>query len=604
MASLTLQTEDQSWSLASFFPSFDGPEHRAAHAALVQGLTDLGAEVARAAALSGATLASWGEIFLRYERLSAVAGHERTFLYCLSSEDTENDAVRAHWAGFALVEALLAKLRTALAAALARATEAEMAQFEQDPQLASARYIWRRWREEGTRAMATEQEALATDLGVDGFSAWGRLYETLAGRMTFTMTFPDGTEQTVPMAQRRLLTTHDDRRIRAAAFTQGQVPWITHQDTLAAALNGITGVRQTLNARRGREHFLDAPLHEGGMTRATLDALMGALETHVEVARRTVRLMARQQGTPGVALYDTTASHWPLPDRPPLSWAEGCSLVHRAFQKSYPALAEYFAAMLKDRWIESAVRPGKAPGAYAIDSPLIDEERIFMTDSGTLQEVITLAHEVGHTWHSRHLRGERPLLRPYPMTLAETASNVAERLFIRFLREDPKLTAAERLHFLGLEVTQGVGYLLNIPSRFSFECAFYDERARGEVSATRLGDLVVAAQRRFFGDTLLPDGTDPFFWASKPHFFMTDTAFYNYPYSFGYLLSYIIDQRFQTEGPAFIPQFENFLRLSGQLSCEDCVRETLGGDTTSPDFWVQGIAKYGESVTALELEMA
>jgi oligoendopeptidase F len=69
-------------------------------------------------------------------------------------------------------------------------------------------------------------EALAADLNVNGLHAWGRLYDTLTGKMEFEMTFPDGHTETVPMSRRRALMSEPDRKLREAAFHAGQKPWL------------------------------------------------------------------------------------------------------------------------------------------------------------------------------------------------------------------------------------------------------------------------------------------------------------------------------------------------------------------------------------------
>jgi oligoendopeptidase F len=114
--------------------------------------------------------------------------------------------------------------------------------------------------------------------------------------------------------------------------------------------------------------------------------------------------------------------------------------------------------------------------------------------------------------------------------------------------------------------------------RYEFEKAFYTERAAGEVSVTRLRELMNEAQSKLYGGTLLPEGTDPMFWASKMHFFITEVSFYNFPYVFGYLLSQALFARFQAEGPSFLPRYEAFLAATGSASCEAVARQTLGAD--------------------------
>jgi oligoendopeptidase F len=143
-------------------------------------------------------------------------------------------------------------------------------------------------------------------------------------------------------------------------------------------------------------------------------------------------------------------------------------------------------------------------------------------------------------------------------------------------------------------------YLLNIPMRYEFEQSFYEERRAGEVPASRLRELMTAAQRKLYANTLLPDGTDDLFWASKMHFFITGVSFYNFPYVFGYLLSQALFARFKAEGPAFLPAYESFLAATGSATCEEVARQSLGADLTSPDFWAAGITALSPQVAAYE----
>jgi oligoendopeptidase F len=143
-------------------------------------------------------------------------------------------------------------------------------------------------------------------------------------------------------------------------------------------------------------------------------------------------------------------------------------------------------------------------------------------------------------------------------------------------------------------------YLVNIPMRYEFEKAFYTERASGEVGVARLAELMTEAQRRLYGDTLLDDGADPMFWASKMHFFISGISFYNFPYVFGYLLSQALFARFREEGAGFLPRYEAFLQLTGSATCEEVVRRTLGEDLSSPDFWAGALRAMEPSLVAYE----
>ena len=82
-----------------------------------------------------------------------------------------------------------------------------------------------------------------------------------------------------------------------------------------------------------------------------------------------------------------------------------------------------------------------------------------------------------------------------------------------------------------------------------------------------------------------PDDLDPWFWASKLHFYITSTSFYNFPYTFGYLFSLGLFARAKREGPAFLPRYEALLRSTGGGSAEEVARAALGVDLAKPEFW-------------------
>ena len=111
---------------------------------------------------------------------------------------------------------------------------------------------------------------------------------------------------------------------------------------------------------------------------------------------------------------------------------------------------------------------------------------------------------------------------------------------------------------------------------------------------TRLKTLMTETQRRIYGDTLLADGADPYFWASKLHFYITGVTFYNFPYTFGFLLARALTALFREEGRGFLPRYEKFLKMTGSDTVENVTRECLGVDVTSPAFWETAIDSLAE----------
>jgi oligoendopeptidase F len=175
-------------------------------------------------------------------------------------------------------------------------------------------------------------EALAADLNVNGLHAWGRLYDTLTGKMEFEMTFPDGHSEAVPMSRRRALMSEPYRALREAAF---------HAWTEAVERScGDSGGRAERHRGDAAEPVWPArppalprctPLFDGAMSRKSLDAMLEAIHAHIELPRRALRKAAKLQGTSALHYFDLEAPQISAPEEKPLSWDDACATVDHAF---------------------------------------------------------------------------------------------------------------------------------------------------------------------------------------------------------------------------------------------------------------------------------
>jgi oligoendopeptidase F len=590
-----------SWDLSSYFPEFNGPEMRRFKDRLAGDIASLKAEAAALAPLTAESAASWEGILLRNEDILRRMSHLGSYISCLASSDARNESYLKEEAELVGMRAELAKLRIELLRSIRETKEETFTAFIARPALDGAQNYLNRMRQEARRAMTPEKEILATDLGVDGIQAWGRLYDTVSSKLEFDMLFPDGNRQRVPVSQRRSLLEDPDRRVRQAAFEGGNAAWQSIEDMAAAALNAIAGIRLTLNRHRRVEHFLEIALFQSSITRKTLDAMFEALFSRLEVPRKILRLKAKLLARPSLAWFDVGAP-LELPGQEKLSWEKATSMVGKSFERAYPALGKFFEQQVigKD-WVDWEPRTGKRPGGFCTSSMLTKESRIFMTYNQSLGDVLTLAHESGHAYHGVMLRDIRPYGRGYPMTLAETASTFGEQVLMNGILDDPAISATQKALILDIETGHGAIYLLDIPVRYEFEKAFYEERGGGPLSVSRLKELMIDTQRKVFGDVLEVGAEDPYFWVSKLHFYITGITFYNFPYTFGYLLSRALYGMFKKTPGEFLPKYEEFLRLAGTEPAEKLVQQTIGRDIEQPQFWVEAIDSLEEPLARLEM---
>ena len=208
-----------------------------------------------------------------------------------------------------------------------------------------------------------------------------------------------------------------------------------------------------------------------------------------------------------------------------------------------------------------------------------------MTYSGTMTNVFTLAHELGHAYHSYEVRNLPILAQEYRMNVAETASTLAEMTVIDALIQREQDPTVQR-SLLDHKLQRSTIFLMNIYARFLFELDFYEARKKGYVVAEDLNAMMTEAQKKAYGNALSEWHSR--FWISKQHFYMTSLPFYNFPYTFGYLFSLGIYSTLKKEKNR-AEAWAALLRDTGRLSVEDLAQRHLGVNLENPAFWEEAI---------------
>jgi oligoendopeptidase F len=412
---------------------------------------------------------------------------------------------------------------------------------------------------------------------------------------------PDG-PRTVGLAEAASLSQDEREPVRKAAFRGTQKGWETHEDAAAAILNALAGWRLDVYRRRSRVkpvHFLDEPLHHGRVTRATLDAMMAAVKVAAPHGRRVLKLQAQVLGRDRLGPWDLFAPCPAIGEGAPekVSFDEAVALIANAYGGVHPEMGAFVKMMAERRWIEGRVGPTKRPGAYCTHFPKSRTPRVYMTYSGGMRELKTLAHELGHAFHSWVMRDMPRVETLYPMTLAETASIFGETVVGHALIERAK-TPGERLSFTWAQAREVESLILNIPARFQFEKAFYERRATAALSPQELKDLMTESWEAWYGDAL--SEMDPMFWASKLHFSISSLSFYNFPYTFGYLFALGVFAQKKRLGAKFFDAYVSLLRDTGRMTAEELAAKHLGADLTKGAFWEDSLAIAVASVAAFE----
>lgn len=442
--------------------------------------------------------------------------------------------------------------------------------------------------------LSPELEALVSELAIDGYHGWGEHYQTIVGRIAIPWE-EDGKTVTLSAGQAFNKLNNPKQEVRDKMGEKWEEAWGGQADLAADTLNRMAGFRLKLYGRRGWQDALYEPLKINRMSRDTLNAMWDAAAGGMEPLKRYFAAKARLLGKEKLGWHDVSASL--SADASTISFEEAATMIQSAFHEFSPNLAALAKRAFENSWIEAEDRPGKRPGGFCTDFPLGRETRIFMTYSGTADNVSTLAHELGHAYHSSLVSGLQPLAQDYAMNVAETASTFAEAIVSDELLRRAGSDAA-KLSLLDQRLESAVAFLMNIRARFLFETRFYERRAEGMLDAAQLSELMVEAQREAFGDAL--GSWHPHFWASKLHFYITDVPFYNFPYTFGYLFSTGIGAVAASEGKSFAAKYDALLRDTALMTVEELASRHLGVDLRRPDFWRAAVQRAVSDIDQFE----
>jgi pepF/M3 family oligoendopeptidase len=575
------------WNLATLSPDPTTDEFRRNLDQLKKQLAEFAASTTSLPPVDSSpdNVARWVHVISQYELMDGRMTDLRALIECYAAADAENKFYQQLQAELATLTPFREQIATNVEFAFKEATDDGFVAFAAAaPELQRNQYFLETRRRNASLRLPKALELLAGDLAVDGLHAWGRLFDRVSGALKVRV---QEKGELVTRSPSQVQFDSPQRQVRENNFFAVDSAWAGIADTCADAINHISGTRLSLYRHAGLRDHLEVPLRSNRMSRETLDSMWSAITDRKGVLKEYLAKKAQLLGIDKLAWYDMTA---PLPQLPGaggadvISYDDACERIINAFQLFSSDFGDFARKALSEGWIEAENRSGKHQGGFCTTFPTAKQSRIFMTYTNSADSMSTLAHELGHAYHSWVLRDQPILLQDYPMNLAETASTFAEAVLgeqqFRLARTD-----YERLQMLDGLLGDAVAFLMNIHARFLFEDQFHRDRLNGELTADQLNALMESSQRTAYLDALDDNGWNPRFWASKLHFYITGLPFYNFPYTFGYLLSLGVYAVGKDSGGEFAETYRKLLIATGCKDAEDAVRSTLGFDLRKPDFW-------------------
>lgn len=569
------------WSLDRIYTSFDCEDFLADWNKIDTVCDELSEFVAKAKL--GLSIESAAAILRKYEEIYTLI--EKTMLYISLSFEADSNS-EENMKMFSLLVAKDSKLSPVLTIAMKLLSEGNFYEEAEKTEklFADYKFMLKTNCESAKHYLSDDSEEMYSLMNMTGGSAWGTMHSALTSSLAVDY---DG--KTVTLSEIRNLAYSADADVRKKAYEAELAAYKKIEQPIAFALNNIKLQSTNIALKRGYASPLDATLKAQNMSRETLDTMLGEIKKYLPVFHRYLRAKAKLLGYEnGLPWYDMFA---PIGESEktytPEEAGEFLVSVFSDFSKDMAGMIE---AAFRDGWIDFYPREGKSGGAFCAEAGCLEESRILTNFDGTFSAVDTLAHELGHAFHNFVLNKHRILNRAgLPMPLAETASTFNETFLMNYViaNADPDEKLALIDSFL-IETTQ---IMCDIYSRYLFESKVFEKCVEGFISAERLCEFMLEAQKEAYGDGLDNSVLHPYMWVCKGHYYSESLAFYNFPYAFGGLLATGLYAKYEKEPSGFDEKYQAFLYETTVNTIEDAAMKA-GIDVTSPEFWDLGLEKY------------
>ena len=445
--------------------------------------------------------------------------------------------------------------------------------------------------EKNKHILSEKEEAIIAKMRNTGSDAWLNYKDLLISTHKVDIEL-DGKEQSLPLTVVLNMYSDKNSEIRKKVYEAEIKSYEKIEEGIAAALNGIKGEVLTTSELRGYKSPLDMTLQESRMDRdilnAMLDAIKESLPSFRKYLKRKAELLGHKNGLP---FYDLFA---PVIDKEMrFSFEEGKKFVEKNFRLFSDDLADFAIKAFENNWIDVMPKEGKVGGAFCETIKDIEESRILLNYGGSFGDVVTMAHELGHGFHSECLKGESILNCNYPMTLAETASNFCEIIVKKGGIKTG--TKEEAFAILEAEISDCTQVIVDIYSRFLFEREVFEKRKESSLTVEELKDAMIRAQKEAYGEGLDNNYLHPYMWTWKPHYYYATANFYNFPYAFGNLFAKGLYAEYLKRGESFIEEYKNLLKVTGKAKVAE-VTKIMNIDVNDINFWRNSLKLIEEDI--------
>lgn len=478
---------------------------------------------------------------------------------------------------------------------LQAAPEAVIAKALQDPAMANYVHYVKVARSFSPHRLSEAEEVILEETANTGDRAWERLFDEVTSNHVYRLKLPDASEVQDSTQQEVLaLLRSPDREVRKAAadaFTQGLAEV---RRVITLTFNNIL-LDKSIKDRLRKHPYPEHARHlSNELDKETVDLVIRLCRQNYSLVERFYNVKREILGLPELTHIDRYAPLFETKEK--VDWDTARTIVLGSFGKFSGEMERRAAEFFDQNWIDAEPRKGKMGGAFCSYITPDAHPVIFMSFLEKMDDVMTLAHELGHGVHASLSRGQTYVNYQGTLPLAELASTFGEMLVFERLVGEAHLQ--DRLALYAEKIEGIFATVYRQAAMFRFEQRIHEERRTlGELSADRIGEIWQEEMQAMFGNSVHLGEQHKTWWGYISHFIRS--PFYVYAYSFGELLVLSLYQMAKKQGPAFAEKYVRVLQAGGSKSPAELMA-MVDVDLKSEGFWRGGFEAMEKLVAEFE----
>jgi oligoendopeptidase F len=444
--------------------------------------------------------------------------------------------------------------------------------------------------------LSSEEEALLANMS-ELASAPNKIYGMLSNAdMKFPMiTDENGEEVELTKGRYTQFMESKDRRVRKEAFDALYETFGKFRNTIAASLT--SAVKGDVFYARTRKYpsALYAALFADNVDLSVYDNLIATIHEHLPLMHRYIALRKKLLEVDELHMYDLYVPIVPEVDMK-IPYDQAVETIKAALKPLGEEYGRVLAEGFSEGWIDVYENEGKTSGAYSWGA-YTTHPFVLMNYQDNVNNMFTLAHEMGHALHSYHSNHAQPYTyADYKIFVAEVASTLNEALLMHHLLETTT-DKAQRMYLINYYLEQFRGTVFRQTMFAEYEKIVHEKEEKGDpLTADSLSEIYRELNVAYHGPDMVVDKQVDLEWARIPHFYRN---FYVYKYATGFSAATSLSKQILEEGQPAVDRYLNFLK-GGSSDYPLNLLKNAGVDMTTPDPIREGLAVFKELLEEME----